>query len=201
MNVNVVNSNKLIGLQEFLSDALGVIGDSGSSPLLVLHDNKPAFYAIPVSSWNAICDQLKHDQAGGESVTALWDGLKPSDVMQSMSVQTARHKGLEVDQPTFEKKEQFQRIGRKALGPRVGACRSRGTEWRIGGYPKEQAECPCVAFFQIRCTNTSHARRLGGLCFTLDPTPFELDHCFSIPGVGSKVVEVGRAAGLVERSS
>lgn len=115
MNVNVVNSNKLIGLQEFLSDALGVIGDSGSSPLLVLHDNKPAFYAIPPSSWNAICDQLRHDQAGGASVTALWDGLKSSDVMQSMSVQTARHKGLEVDQPTFEKKNNFNVLAEKLL--------------------------------------------------------------------------------------
>lgn len=115
MNVDVVNSNKLIGLREFLSDALGVIGDSGPSPLLVLHENKPAFYAIPASSWNAICDQLRHDQTGGAPAAALWDGLKPSNVMNSMSVQAARRKVLEADQPTFEKKNNFTVLAEKLL--------------------------------------------------------------------------------------
>ena len=115
MNVDVVNSNKLIGLREFLSDALGVIGDSGPSPLLVLHENKPAFYAIPASSWNAICDQLRHDQTGGAPAAALWDGLKPSNVMNSMSVQAARRKVSEADQPTFEKKNNFTVLAGKLL--------------------------------------------------------------------------------------
>jgi integrase len=115
MNVDVVNSNKLIGLREFLSDALRVIGNSGPSPLLVLHENKPAFYAIPASSWNAICDQLRHDQTGGAPAAPLWDGLKPSNVMNSMSVQAERRKVLEADQPTFEKKNNFTVLAEKLL--------------------------------------------------------------------------------------
>jgi len=115
MNINPVNANKLIGLDEFLSDALGLISDSGPSPLLVLHENKPAFYAISASGWNAICDHLRLSEAGGVSATDMSGRLKPSDVVQSIAEQAANRKVLKAYQPTFEKKNNFNALSEKLL--------------------------------------------------------------------------------------
>jgi integrase len=157
MNIDVVNSNKLIGLREFLSDALGVIGDSGPSPLLVLHENKPAFYAIPASSWNAICDQLRHDQTGGAPAAALWDGLKPSNVMNSMSVQAVRRKVSGADQPTFEKKNNFTVLAGKLLDQEWERV-SRG-ELSVGsvGIQKNRLDAHVLPFFRyVAPTQVTH---------------------------------------------
>jgi hypothetical protein len=54
MGVNLINSNKIIGLKEFLSDSLSLVGECGAWPLLVLHENKPVFYVVPAKSWDAL---------------------------------------------------------------------------------------------------------------------------------------------------
>ena len=52
MIINFANVNKLVGFDDFLSDALNLVTECGESPLLVLHENKPAFYVVPVKSWD-----------------------------------------------------------------------------------------------------------------------------------------------------
>jgi integrase len=115
MNINLINTNKLIGLQDFLSDALGLIGDCGSSPLLVLHENKPAFYAIPVHSWDSICAQMRSDQTAGGLLPAMWDGPIQFKALQPTASQPAPLLEVVSDQRMFEKKNNFKELAEKLL--------------------------------------------------------------------------------------
>jgi integrase len=156
MSINFVNANKLVGLHEFLSDALGLVGDADPSPLLVLHENKPAFYAIPARSWDSICAQMRDDSCRGELEPSRWTMAMPSHAMQTISAQTLRRQGL-ADQRTFEKKNNFTVLAEKLLDQEWERV-SRG-ELSAGsvGIQKNRLDAHVLPFFRyIAPTQVTH---------------------------------------------
>jgi hypothetical protein len=71
MKTSYINAGKLIGLNEFLANPQNIADASGTSSLLVLHDNKPAFYVLNLQSWNVICSQLGQAPVQGLELTGV----------------------------------------------------------------------------------------------------------------------------------
>jgi hypothetical protein len=103
MIIQSVNANKLIGVQEFLSAPLNFVEQCGSSPLLVLNDNKVAFYVIPANGWDLICSQMH-----GEKTSNFIPAKVSERVHHVASLQPGSHSEPVVervsDQRAFEKK-------------------------------------------------------------------------------------------------
>ena len=66
-----INSNKWVGLQDFVADALHWVDQGGAAPLVILNDNKPAFYVLQPQEWDWVCQQLSGVQALGAVHSAL----------------------------------------------------------------------------------------------------------------------------------
>ena len=119
MGVNLINSNKIIGLKEFLSDSLSLVGECGAWPLLVLHENKPVFYVVPAKSWDALGIQMGH--ASGVNTSAVDLGVLepgPSQVAEPKKALLRRPEPRVErvsDRQTFEKKNNLTALAEKLL--------------------------------------------------------------------------------------
>jgi hypothetical protein len=71
MNSSYINAGKLIGLKEFLANPQNIADACGGSSLLVLHDNRPAFYVLNLHSWDLICSQLGQASVEGFELTGV----------------------------------------------------------------------------------------------------------------------------------
>ena len=115
MIINFANVNKLISFDDFLSDTLNLVAECGESPLLVLHENRPAFYVVPVKSWDLMGVRAK-TQGGievGQQAVAQAPALvldKPRQSFKADPIGT-----LATDQRSFEKKNNFNFIAEKLL--------------------------------------------------------------------------------------
>jgi integrase len=115
MTIQAIHADKLIGLQDFLSDALGMVDQCGNSPLLILNDNKPAFYVMPAKGWDMMCAQMASQQ-GAESMSPLWPvaggtsaiapSLRPHSELDQASLSNDR---------TFAKSNNFTTLADKLL--------------------------------------------------------------------------------------
>ena len=123
MIINFANVNKLVGFDDFLSDALNLVTECGESPLLVLHENKPAFYVVPVKSWDLMGVRAKTQ--GGIEVGQPVLAQAPAPVLDKSQLisKPDSSRALATDQRSFEKKNNFNFIAEKLLD----------TEWeRVG---------------------------------------------------------------------
>lgn len=157
MIINFANVNKLVALNEFLADSLNLIEECGNSPLLVIHENKPAFYVVPVESWDLL-KTLKNPQAGIEVGEQVFPQA-PTPVMDK-SPRTSNSdstRSIATDQRSFEKKNNFNFIAEKLLD----------TEWeRVGrgelsaasvGIQKNRLEAHVLPFFRyVAPTQVTH---------------------------------------------
>jgi integrase len=112
MIIDFANVNKLVGFTDFLSDSLGLVAACGSSPLLVLHDNKPAFYVVPAKAWGLLGNEKTADSDAQAPVRALSTpalGRTPSRARTESPWSPA------VDQASFEKRNNFKFIAEKLL--------------------------------------------------------------------------------------
>lgn len=160
MIINFANVNKLVGFDDFLSDALNLVTECGESPLLVLHENKPAFYVVPVKSWDLMGVRAKTQ--GGIEVGQPVLAQAPAPVLDksqliSKSDSTRGLTHLATDQRSFEKKNNFNFIAEKLLD----------TEWeRVGrgelsaasvGIQKNRLEAHVLPFFRyVAPTQVTH---------------------------------------------
>lgn len=104
MIINFANVNKLVGFDDFLSDALNLVTECGESPLLVLHENKPAFYVVPVKSWDLMGVRAKTQ--GGIEVGQPVLAQAPAPVLDKSQLifKSDPIGALATDQRSFEKK-------------------------------------------------------------------------------------------------
>jgi integrase len=110
-----MNVNQMIGLQDFLTDSVNLVVQCGESPLLVLHDNKPAFYVVPTNCWDLICAGFAHGK-----LPVLNSALKADDpghisASQSQPVLAEPVKKNVDSNLAFEKRNNFQFIAEKLL--------------------------------------------------------------------------------------
>jgi len=119
MSINFINANKIIGLKEFLSDPLVLLGECGSWPLLVLHENKPVFYVVEAKSWDAITAQI--GQLPSFNSAMLNTGVLqqgPSLVKEPPQLSPRRTKSQVErvsDQWAFDKNNNFRALAEKLL--------------------------------------------------------------------------------------
>ena len=107
MNSSYRNAGNLIGLKEFLANPQRSAEACGTSSLLVLNDNKPAFYVLNIESWSHICSQL--DQAAVKEIelTDVKTVLNPMIEAQQVLAKLAPKVERVSDQVAFEKKNNF----------------------------------------------------------------------------------------------
>lgn len=109
------NAGNLIGLQEFLADPQRSAEACGTSSLLVLQDNKPAFYVLNIEGWNVICRQLGQAPVQGIELTDVKPML--TQILEAQPVLTRSPPPVErvSDQVAFEKKNNFTALADKLL--------------------------------------------------------------------------------------
>lgn len=115
MIIEFSNVGQLVGLNEFLSDALGSVKDCGDSPLLVLHENKPVFYVVPIKAWASICAQTQAVEQVGADEGGFVEIATPYISSKSRPVQKRIASMSEQDQRAFEKKNNFTALADKLL--------------------------------------------------------------------------------------
>lgn len=118
MKIEFTNADKFIGLPDFLTDALGAVMACGQSPLLVLHNNKPAFYVVPALAWGEVC-QPKGAGSRDQTIPTPWvDGATRVELNRSSpSTRAPQVRAVEVlsDQRDFQKKNSFTTLADKLL--------------------------------------------------------------------------------------
>lgn len=161
MNINVVNTNNLIGLQEFLSDALSLVYQCGSSTLLVLHENKPVFYVVPAKNWDALCVQIGH--ASGVEAAASDLGVVLQSPTQVPKLQQASSRQPETvlkqisDQRTFEKKNNFTALAEKLLDIECERVARAELSSSSVGIQKNRLDAHVLPFFRyVAPTQVTH---------------------------------------------
>jgi hypothetical protein len=107
MNSSYINAGKLIGLNEFLANPQNIADACGASSLLVLHDNRPAFYVLNLHSWDLICSQLGQASVQGFELTGLNPLAFQLPEAQPAPARIAPKVERVSDQGAFEKKNKF----------------------------------------------------------------------------------------------
>ena len=110
-----VQAGNLIGLPEFLTNPQRIVDACGKSTLLVLNENKPAFYVLNLESWNLICTQLGHTMMPVQGVPATAPMAMHIPVAPSAPVMPAPRVERVSDQRTFEKNNNFTALAETLL--------------------------------------------------------------------------------------
>lgn len=97
----------MIGLQEFLTDSVNLVGQCGESPLLVLNDNKPAFYVLPINCWDLICAGFAHGNLPVMNSALQAESPGFLEASQSQPVRAAPVQKKVDSNLLFEKKNNF----------------------------------------------------------------------------------------------
>lgn len=159
MITQTVNVTQFIGLDEFLTNSLELVDRCGSSPLLILHENKPAFDVVPVKSWSAIYGQM------GQVLPA--PPQLAEDQHQNAPTQTKNPRlGLSADhvsdQRTFEKKNKFTVLAEKLLDLEWDRVARGELSSASVGIQKNRLEAHVLPFFRyIPVTQVTHVELEG----------------------------------------
>ena len=110
-----INAGNLIGLKEFLENPQDIVEACGGASLLVLHDNKPAFYVLKPQAWTALCKQLGQVSVQGlETLGKVSVGLPAADT-HAVKPRPAQTVGRVSEPQTFEKKNNFTALSETLL--------------------------------------------------------------------------------------
>ena len=154
MIIQTVNVTQFIGLDEFLSNSQEFVDRCGSSPLLILHENKPAFYVVPVKSWNALCGQVGQDLPARHQLT--------EGQLQQVQAQPKNSRlGLAADhlsdQQAFEKKNKFTALADKLLDLEWDRVARGELSPASVGIQKNRLEAHVLPFFRyLAVTQVTH---------------------------------------------
>jgi integrase/PHD/YefM family antitoxin component YafN of YafNO toxin-antitoxin module len=154
MPIQTVNAPQFIGLEEFLLNTQELIKQAGSSPLLVLHDNKPAFYVVPVKSWNAIWNQMAQDLPAPRLLLDGEHRLPPAPAPNPRLGLTADPLS---DQRSFEKKNKFTALAEKLLDLEWDRVARGELSAASVGIQKNRLDAHVLPFFRyIAVTQVTH---------------------------------------------
>jgi integrase len=110
-----INAGNLIGLQEFLENPQDIVDACGASSLLVLHDNKPAFYVLNVQTWNGMRSQLDCAAVQGIELPEVKPIERPLSAVNPAGPRVAIRVERVADQQSYEKKNNFTALAEALL--------------------------------------------------------------------------------------
>jgi integrase len=122
--------------------------------LLILHENKPAFYVVPVKSWGGICGQIGQDLPARHP--------SPEGPLQQAQAQPKNSRlGLAEDrlsdQQSFEKKNKFTALAEKLLDLEWERVARGELSASSVGIQKNRLEAHVLPFFRyIAVTQVTH---------------------------------------------
>ena len=152
-----INANQMIGLREFLTDSMNLVDQCGESPLLVLHDNKPAFYVLPADCWDLICASMGQGHLPVLNATLLAGSPEPIEASQPQQVRAAPVKKYVDPNPGFEKKNNFQFIAEKLLDLEWERVERGELSAGSVGIQKNRLEAHVLPFFRyVAPTQVTH---------------------------------------------
>lgn len=154
MIIQTVNVTQFVGLEEFLINSLEFVDQCGSSPLLILHENKPAFYVVPVQSWSEICGEVEQDLPAQRQLPAVKYRQVPAKPPPPRLVLEADQM---LDQQTFEKKNKFPALSEKLLDLEWDRVARGELSAASVGIQKNRLEAHVLPFFRyIAVTQVTH---------------------------------------------
>jgi integrase len=157
MNSSYINAGKLIGLKEFLANPQNIADACGGLSLLVLHDNRPAFYVLNLHSWDLICSQLGQASVQGFELT----GLNPL-AFQLLDAQPAPARLAQKvervsDQGAFEKKNNFTALAETLINSEWERVSRDELSASSVGIQKNRLDAHVLPFFKyIPPTQVTH---------------------------------------------
>ena len=117
MTIQSINANQLLGLQDFLGDALRTVEDCGAEPLLILNDNKPVFYVVSVEGWALMSGQAgKLNETFGAPIAVPHERM-PLELSAPIMIAPQKQRLSErvSDLRSFEKENNFNFLSEKLL--------------------------------------------------------------------------------------
>lgn len=157
MIIQTINARKFVGLKEFLANSQELVDRCGESPLLILHENKPAFYVVPVESWDSICAQMGHAWPESNVLPVGTTGQSPSASVQPKQALRGLPPDLVSDQRTFEKKNNFSALSEKLLDLEWERVARGELSAASVGIQKNRLEAHVLPFFRyVAATQVTH---------------------------------------------
>lgn len=147
----------MIGLQEFLTDSVNLVVQCGESPLLVLHDNKPAFYVLPINCWDLICAGFAHGNL--PVINSALQAESPGflEASQSQPVRAAPVQKNVDSNLAFEKKNNFIALAEALLDIEWERVSRQELSASSVGIQKNRLDAHVLPFFRyIPPTQVTH---------------------------------------------
>jgi len=150
MVIQYINTSQMISLQDFLADALNTVGQSGVSPLVILSENKPAFYVLQPHVWDLISEGKNPFPERRTGPTR--DASTPVFASQTPLGQSER--GPSSHQKSFQKQNNFSRLADQLLDAEWERVSRNELSAGSVGIQKNRLEAHVLPF-----SGTSHPRR------------------------------------------
>lgn len=148
MGIKSINASQLIGLQEFLADALSLIDQCGGSPLLILNENKPAFYVMPAMGWDMMCaNMINYTSAQNVHRTRQLGNDFFARTPQSESSILGIHENIS-SQRQFEKTNNFTSLAQSLLDLEWERVARRELSSASVGIQKNRLDAHVLPFFR-----------------------------------------------------
>ena len=178
MVIQYINANQLLSLQDFLADPLNSIRQGGVSPLVILNENKPAFYVLPPDGWELLYQ-------GSESRSIPTPVQKQQPAPQAASL---RQIG---EPPSFEKLNRFSRLSDDLLEAEWERVARGELSAASVGIQRNRLEAHVLPFFRyIPPTQVTHVELSG---FVSRLTQHQLSTT-TISGYAEQGIQIYRAA-------
>lgn len=131
----------MISLQDFLADPQHLIDQSDVSPLVVLSDNKPAFYVLKPHVWDVICEeQLSPAEKAVEQVHAASVPFTKGRRQRMQSIAN--------EQKNFQKKNNFAHLADQLLDLEWDRVARHELSAASVGIQKNRLEAHVLPFFR-----------------------------------------------------
>jgi integrase len=150
MVIQFLTSSQMVSLQDFLADPLNMVDISGASPLVVLHENKPAFYVLQPKGWDKICE-------GRNLPQGLEAYQEPAELAPRLVHHSQRDRKPLGDQMDFEKQNNFSRLADQLLEAEWERVDRHELSAASVGIQKNRLDAHVLPFFRyIAPTQVTH---------------------------------------------
>ena len=154
MVIQYINTSQMVSLQRFLADPLSLTQQDGVSPLVVLNDNKPAFYVLPPEVWDLIC--------AGQQQRALNPLVGIDDATTAELTSRSSSRKAVDDQKGFEKQNKFSRLADQLLDAEWERVSRSELSAASVGIQKNRLDAHVLPFFRyIPPTQITHVELSG----------------------------------------
>lgn len=157
MTSTYINACNLIGLQEFLSNPQLIVDACGASSLLVLNENKPAFYVLNIQSWNDISCQLGNVKVQGFEMPGVQQTALHIPDVHPVKPRSAPVVERVSDQRAFEKKNNFTALAETLLDLEWERVARKELSASSVGIQKNRLDAHVLPFFRyVPPTQVTH---------------------------------------------